>query len=192
MPKLTDAQLIILNAAAVREDGAALPLPTSLKTKGAAATKTLESLRKKGLLEERPAGREDEAWRTDEDGRHMALVLTGIGLEALEVGPVDASPQRGGQAKGQPKQSRPNRNASKGTPKSETPKSAARRGTKQALLIDLLERKTGATIDEIVEATSWQAHSVRGAISGTLKKKLGLTVSSEKTEGRGRVYRIAG
>lgn len=68
----------------------------------------------------------------------------------------------------------------------------AKTGTKQALLIDLLKRKTGATIDEAVEATGWQAHSVRGAISGTLKKKLGLNVTSEETEGRGRVYRIAG
>jgi hypothetical protein len=40
-------------------------------------------------------------------------------------------------------------------------------------------------------ATGWQAHSVRGAISGALKKKLGLEVTSEKIDGRGRVYRIA-
>ncbi len=78
-------------------------------------------------------------------------------------------------------------------PKSKSKQSmpASRPGTKQALLIDLLKRKTGATIDEIVEATGWQAHSVRGAISGALKKKLGLAVSSEKADGRGRVYRIA-
>ncbi len=68
----------------------------------------------------------------------------------------------------------------------------AHAGTKQALLIDLLKRKTGATIADIVHATGWQAHSVRGAISGTLKKKLGLTVTSETTEKRGRVYRIVG
>ncbi len=66
-----------------------------------------------------------------------------------------------------------------------------RTGTKQALLIELLSRKDGATITEIVDATGWQPHSVRGAISGTLKKKLGLTVTSEPTDGRGRVYRIA-
>ncbi len=65
-----------------------------------------------------------------------------------------------------------------------------RTGTKQALLIELLSRKTGATIDEIVEAMGWQPHSVRGAISGALKKRLGLTVISEKVERRGRVYRI--
>ncbi len=65
-----------------------------------------------------------------------------------------------------------------------------RADTKQATLIDLLKRKTGATIDDLVKATGWQPHSVRGAISGTLKKKLGLTVTSEQIEKRGRVYRI--
>ncbi len=60
------------------------------------------------------------------------------------------------------------------------------------LEIDLLKRKKGATIEEIVEATGWHAHSVRGAISGALKKKLGLAVTSERVGDRGRVYRIAG
>mgnify|MGYP001596977806 CR=1 FL=1 len=70
-------------------------------------------------------------------------------------------------------------------------KAAARKGTKLALLADLLSRKDGATIADAVKATGWQAHSVRGAISGTLKKRLGLAVASETIEGRGRVYRIA-
>ena len=70
------------------------------------------------------------------------------------------------------------------------PPPVVRRGTKQALLIDLLKRKKGATIDDAVKATGWQPHSVRGVISGTLKKRLGLTVISEKVERRGRVYRI--
>jgi len=64
---------------------------------------------------------------------------------------------------------------------------AVRAGTKQALLIDLLKRKDGATIDEVVEALGWQAHSVRGAISGAIKKKLGLIVSSRMVDGRGRI-----
>ena len=64
-------------------------------------------------------------------------------------------------------------------------------GTKTARLIALLNRKEGATIGDLTKAMSWQPHSVRGAISGTLKKKLGLAVTSENVEGRGRVYRIA-
>jgi hypothetical protein len=54
----------------------------------------------------------------------------------------------------------------------------------------MLERKDGATIEEIVKATGWQPHTVRGAMSGALKKRLGLAVGSEKIEDRGRVYRI--
>jgi hypothetical protein len=65
-----------------------------------------------------------------------------------------------------------------------------RSGTKQAVLIDMLRREEGATIKQIVEATGWQKHTVRGAISGALKKKLGLTVISEKIDGGERVYRI--
>ena len=49
--------------------------------------------------------------------------------------------------------------------------------------------RRGATIAEIVAATGWQPHTVRGAFAGALKKRLGLTVESEKVEGRGRVYR---
>ena len=71
-------------------------------------------------------------------------------------------------------------------PKARTP----RTGTKQAKLIEMLRAEGGATIDEIVEATGWQPHTVRGAFAGALKKKLGLEVTSEKVEGRGRVYSL--
>jgi hypothetical protein len=70
------------------------------------------------------------------------------------------------------------------------PLSTPRKGSKQSLLIDMLRRPEGATIDQIVEATGWQRHTVRGAISGALKKKLGLNVTSEKVEGLGRTYKI--
>ena len=66
-----------------------------------------------------------------------------------------------------------------------------REGTKQALVIQMLRRPGGATIAEIVEATDWQAHTIRGAMAGSLKKKLGLTITSEKDDQRGRVYRAS-
>jgi hypothetical protein len=69
--------------------------------------------------------------------------------------------------------------------------SGRRTGTKQELLILMLKRAEGVTIEEVVRALGWQAHTVRGAMSGALKKKLGLKIDSEKVEGRGRVYRIA-
>ena len=73
---------------------------------------------------------------------------------------------------------------------SEKVNGSARRGTKQAILIEMLRRPKGATIEQMTAKTGWQAHSVRGAISGALKKKLGLAVTSEKVQARGRVYRI--
>ena len=70
-------------------------------------------------------------------------------------------------------------------------KGKARDGTKQALLIAMLKRPEGATLAQIVEATGWQPHTVRGALAGALKKRLGLVVTSEKVEGRERVYSIS-
>ena len=54
----------------------------------------------------------------------------------------------------------------------------------------MLRAPGGATLDEIVAATGWLSHTARGAMSGALKKKLGLTITSEKVDGRGRVYAI--
>jgi len=66
-----------------------------------------------------------------------------------------------------------------------------RQNTKQAKLITLLRRPSGATLVDLVKATGWQPHTVRGAISGALKKRLGLKVVSEKAEGKERTYRLA-
>lgn len=72
----------------------------------------------------------------------------------------------------------------------EDAKPAAPKPTKLTTLVGLLRQPQGATIEEMQEATGWQAHSVRGTISGTLKKAMGLTVTSEKS-GNTRVYRIS-
>jgi hypothetical protein len=71
------------------------------------------------------------------------------------------------------------------------PQSGAKRTSKQDEVIALLRRPEGATVDEVARATGWQRHTVRGVFSGTLKKKLGLTLVSAK-EQRGRVYRVDG
>ena len=70
------------------------------------------------------------------------------------------------------------------------PQSDAKRPSKQDEVIAMLRRPEGATVDEVASAMGWQRHTVRGLFSGTLKKKLGLTVASAQEE-RGRVYRIA-
>ena len=66
-----------------------------------------------------------------------------------------------------------------------------RENSKQAQVIALLKQPEGATIAQIMEATGWQSHTVRGTFAGTFKKKLGLTITSDKTQGGDRIYRMA-
>ena len=70
------------------------------------------------------------------------------------------------------------------------PQPGPKRPSKQDVVIAMLRQPEGTTVDEVVSVTGWQRHTVRGVFSGTLKKKLGLTLASAKEE-RGRVYRIA-
>ena len=67
---------------------------------------------------------------------------------------------------------------------------ASRKQTKQQACIDLLSRQEGATIEELQAATGWQQHSVRGFLAGAVRKKLGLTLVSEKSDAAPRRYRI--
>jgi hypothetical protein len=81
----------------------------------------------------------------------------------------------------------------KATPKKKAPKSSrndAREGSKTATILDLLKRPDGATAKELLKATNWQPHSLRGFLSGIVGKKMGLTVASTKGEDGGRSYSI--
>ncbi|QOY88199.1 DUF3489 domain-containing protein [Paludibaculum fermentans] len=78
------------------------------------------------------------------------------------------------------------------TPKEDaTGPKAAREGSKKAIVLDMLRRPAGATLADIMSATGWQAHSVRGFISGGLSKKMGIKVESFKTESGARAYRVS-
>jgi len=66
----------------------------------------------------------------------------------------------------------------------------ARHGSKTAKILDLLKRSGGATLKDLMKATDWQAHSVRGFLSGTLRKKMGLAVTSTKSENGARSYAL--
>jgi len=93
---------------------------------------------------------------------------------------------------------RSTRGSSKPATKRPTPKRKLRAAgaaspstSKQAQLIELLQSPTGGTLEQMTSLTGWQPHSVRGVISGVLRKRLGLAVSSQLLDGT-RVYRIAG
>jgi hypothetical protein len=69
--------------------------------------------------------------------------------------------------------------------------SPARRGTKTARILDLLKRPGGVTLQDLMKTTGWQAHSIRGFLSGTLGKKMGAPVESFKTDASERAYRLS-
>ena len=98
--------------------------------------------------------------------------------------------QRSGEEKARSlRKSKPAPAIANAPPKIDAP-AAEGRVTKQEHVLTLLSRPDGASIDELMQATDWQQHSVRGFLAGTVKKKLGLTLTSSKTIGEVRRYRI--
>ncbi len=187
MAKLSDTQALILSAAAQRPEHFALPLPESLR--GGAAAKVVGAMLAKGFLEEVDADTRngEPVWRETGDGHGVTLVATDAGLAAIGIEPEDANPAPAGATGAPTEEPAPDTPTGAETaPKTRTP----REGTKQATLIAMLRAPDGATIEEIMAATGWQSHTVRGAMAGALKKKLGLEVTSERVENRGRVYKL--
>ena len=217
MTKLSDTQSIILSAAAQRADGNVLPLPGSLR--GGAATKVVAALLSRELIREQIIDSPRKAdtamntiWRNlpEPDGRGVMLYITAAGAEAIGIEPeaVPYAFNEGTNSAGEPAAGAPTRGDEapvedtpkrRGRPRKVAPTGAdvapapkTRDGTKQAQVVAMLRRKQGATIAEIVAATGWASHTVRGFFAGALKKKLGLTVTSEKVAGGERTYRITG
>jgi len=182
---LSDTQLVVLSAACQRPDRSVYPLTTKLP--GGAAAKVLGSLLKQNLIKEVQAKREDTVWREDKKRGRLTLRATPAASKALGI---DEASTEGEAETAANTEAKPARSGKSG--KSKSKPRGTRADSKQAKLIGMLKTAKGATIDEIVKALDWQPHTVRGAIAGALKKKLGLNVTSEKVEGRGRVYRIPG
>lgn len=165
--KLTATQTTVLEAAANRIDGNIEPL--SAKLHGGARTAVIDGLLAKGLV--------------IHNGDNY--LLADVGYAA--IGKKRPAPKDVG-----------NNDTHDGFQNLEgarimgTPSciSAIRAGTKQAALIAMLQRPSGATVHQVMESTGWLAHTVRGAISGAIKKKLGLNVVSEKSSSGERAYRI--
>ena len=102
---------------------------------------------------------------------------------------VGAHSRHAAPAKGKSgKKTNPAKKAAKAAKKPKAPK--ARTGSKTTEVLDLLKRPNGATLAELMKATGWQAHSVRGFLSGTVGKKMGLTVTSTKGEDGQRTYSL--
>ena len=167
--KLTDTQTAILKAAAGRADGNIEPLPNNLR--GGARAKVIEGLLTRCLV-------------IDADGRHL---LTDAGYAA--VGKQRPVP------KGVQKMDAPDaltkREAIHALQKLEATPPTIRPGTKLAAIIAAMRHPGGATIAQMMASTGWQAHTVRGTISGMVRKRLGYEVITEKGTDGQRTYRIA-
>jgi hypothetical protein len=187
MAQLSDSQLVVLSAACQRPDRSVYPL--TVKLPGGAAAKVLGSLLKKGLIREVQARREDTVWREDKKRGRLTLHATPAAFQVLGIEQGEIPAQGESDANASAEAGAGSRRKRTGGKSKEKP-IRTRANSKQAQLIEMLKRPEGATIDEIVKKFDWQAHTVRGAFAGALKKRLGLNVQSGKVEGRGRVYRI--
>ncbi len=118
-----------------------------------------------------------------------------IAEKGANVAPKKAAPKKGTSPKKSTrkaaKEGAQPKKASKAPTKTAKEPRAPREHSKTATVIALLSRKDGATLAEIAKATEWQNHSIRGFISGTLGKKMGLKVESTKNQSGERVYQIA-
>ena len=181
MTKLTETQTIILSAGAQRPENIALPLPKGLA--GAAAKMAVTKMIEHGWLQEVDANlrRREPLWRETGDGDGTTLVVTDAGLLAIGIEPVVVKTVVA---------IRKHVAETSATVEPSAAQPKQRAGTKQAMLIEMLRRPEGGTMEEIMAATGWLAHTARGAMSGALGKKLGLVVTSEKDAIRGRVYKL--
>lgn len=200
---LSNTARAILVAAAARPGLHLLPLPTTLKAPKVIIRKTIAILINNGLVAEVPAGPDEPVWEPTDSVCAVTLVATAAGLAAIgireqvstsagpatarlrpvttlaHVAPPAANPKRA--ATGSPKGALGQRRATL----------AARWPSKQAMCIALLRQGNGASIPEMMNATGWQSHSVRGFLSGALKKRLGIDIVSEKNDAGERRYHIA-
>jgi hypothetical protein len=209
VPKLSDTALVILNGAVQREDRLVLPIPNSVSSPHNKVNRVMKDLISRGLIEESPAKLGDAIWRTDEQQRHLTLRISAAGEAALDSGhngdasravnpdenassPRAKRPSRGKVNDAKPpskirKNSR-NRLAKVRSTKAKPPRHQT--ATKAQAVLTLLRRSQGATIPQMMKVPGWQAHSVRGFLSATVKSQMGLTLASERPDGKDRRYRI--
>lgn len=167
--KLSDLQLILLTTASQRDDGSLLPVPGTIADQESRIPNSIRALMKRGLAEERAGASLSAIWREEGDQR-MGVVITPAGREAIGVAETDSAVETHASGSNDP-------NDHKSEP-------AVRTRSKKDLLLDLIRRDGGATIDELTTATGWLPHTTRAAISGL--RKGGLAVANVRQDGISR------
>jgi hypothetical protein len=188
--QLTTTQTQVLQYALDHNDGQVVWFPESVK--GGARKKVLDGLFNRALV-------------TTDGGTHWYVAAEGYDAlgrprptvaSIAPLAPLVADPemeatvaQHEAQWANEAQASAPAAPATDLSP--EPVKVRTRENSKQATVVQMLKRPGGTTIAQICEATGWQAHTVRGTFAGAFKKKLGMTIESDKVQGGERVYRTA-
>ena len=169
--KLTKLEQQILDEAARRTSRIVLPLPDDLEVDDRKVIRALNRLIKSELIVERPVRGRQQSWRTDDDGRKLTLQLSEAGV--AEIGPSDASIEQ------EATETRPGTAARITEIETNSLSSAASapRG-KLGQVIQALSQQDGATINELIELTNWQAHTIRASL--TRLRQRGMPVRLEK------------
>ena len=189
--KLTDTQIVMLSAAAQRDDRC-LVAPRNLK--GGAAQKVAAKLIDGGLAKEIKAKPGAPVWRQDEQaGQSFALKLTAAGVRAIAIDDRSASDDTrddsGERVRVAAANSEIIRQTAAEVPAAGAPSpSAPRGGTKLARVLELLQRDCGATLEELIAATDWLPHTTRAALTGLRKRGYAVTIDRSDKE-RGSTYR---
>lgn len=182
--QLTPAQHAILAKAINTSCGKIDWFPEHVK--GGARKKVLDAMFNRALITT-----DGTDWLVAAEG-YDALGLPRPGLNKVRIGQFEANlDQIIANAEGAPAvMSDPELEAAVTAAEAPGVKPRTRDNSKQANVVRMLQRPEGATIGQICAATGWQAHTVRGTFAGAFKKKLGLTIVSDKPQGSERVYRI--
>ena len=182
---LTPTQHTILTHAHQHTEGTITWFPENIK--GGARKKVLDGMFNRALITT-----DGTDWFVAAEA-YDALGVTRPGVNKTSIGQFEANlDQIIANAEGAPAaMSDPELEAAVIAAEATWVKPRTRDNSKQAEVIRMLQRPEGATIDQICAATGWQAHTVRGTFAGAFKKKLGLTIVSDKPQGGERVYRIA-
>lgn len=184
MSKLNQTQIAVLSAAANRRDHLLVP-PGGLSGRSAKAPAT--TLMKLGLAVEVEVKRKQPAWPTGEVGTRISLALTEAGLTPVRVqqgakateapGPQMTEPAHSGAGSPEPRAQEEAPSTDAG---SRAPADSPRGGTKQSLVLRLLRRPSGASLDELVAATRWLPHTTRAALTGLRQR--GFAIDRRKGE----------
>lgn len=178
-PKLTDTQLMLLLAASQRDDGL---FDLAARLKGNTLQNTAEKLLKGGLAEEVSVDPDQPAWRSDEWESRIGLRITFAGLQAIGVEPENETEA----AEASPVVITPAAEQTSPQPASDkTPRASS----KKALVLSLLQREEGATLDDLITTTGWLPHTTRAALTGL--RKQGHVLSKIQAQDGKTAYRIA-